>query len=73
MMDWTQSDTVPDGIVNETESIQPKDTGVYYRHVDCKYIYNLDVSSLNGKGTYRVWALIDGVHHLQAPAKFDLK
>jgi hypothetical protein len=73
MMDWNQSDTAPDGAINEAESIQPKDTGVYYRHVDCKYIYNLDVSSLNGKGTYRVWALIDGVHHLQAPAKFDLK
>jgi hypothetical protein len=72
MMDWNQSDSVPDGAINEAESIQPKDSGVYYRQVDCKYIYNLDVSNLNGKGTYRMWAVVGGVR-LQAPAMFDLK
>jgi hypothetical protein len=40
--------------------------------VDCKYIYNLDVTSLSGQGTYTVWVLIGGVY-LQVPATFDLK
>jgi hypothetical protein len=62
----------PDGDVNEAESIQPKDTGVYYRQVDCKYIYNLDVSSLTGKGTYKVYVDIGGVN-IQIAATFDLK
>ena len=63
--------------MNEAESIQPKDAGVYYRQVDCKYIYNLDVSSLepslaNRPGTYRVWVNIEGIN-IQDPAKFDLR
>ncbi len=74
---WTKTDPIPDGAVNETaESIQSKDTGVHYRQVDCKYIYNLDLSSLGPEstrqGTYFVYAKVGG-QLLQAPAKFDLR
>jgi hypothetical protein len=69
---WAKNDATPTGAVNEAESIQPKDTGQFYRQVDCKYIYNLDVSSLNGAGTYTVWVRIGGVN-LQVPATFDLR
>jgi hypothetical protein len=69
---WAKNDATPDGAINEAESIQPKDTGQFYRQVDCKYIYNLDVTSLSGQGTYTVWVLIGGVY-LQVPATFDLK
>jgi hypothetical protein len=69
---WGKVDGVPTGDLNEAESIQPKDTGQFYRQVDCKYIYNLDVTSLSGKGTYKVYVNIDGVN-LAAPAVFDLK
>jgi hypothetical protein len=69
---FSKLDGIPSGDVNEAESIQPKDTGVYYRHVDCKYIYNLDVSSLSGKGTYTVYVNIGGTN-LQVPATFDLR
>jgi hypothetical protein len=69
---WAKNDATPTGAVNEAESIQPKDTGQLYRQVDCKYIYNLDVSSLNGQGTYTVWVNINGVN-IQVPATFDLK
>jgi hypothetical protein len=69
---WAKNDATPTGAVNEAESIQPKDTGQFYRNVDCKYIYNLDVSSLNGVGTYTVWVNIGGVN-IQVPATFDLK
>lgn len=69
----TKDDPNPDGTANETvDSVQPKDTGVYFRNVDCKYIYNLDVSTLTGQGTYRVYANINGVRVLLSPAKFDL-
>lgn len=68
---WAKDDATPMGAVNEAESIQPKDTGVYYRQVDCKYIYNLDVSSLAGPGTYTVWVNIDG--NVPTPATFDLR
>jgi hypothetical protein len=60
------------GAINEAESIQRKDTGQFYRQVDCKYTYNLDVSSLNGAGTYTVWVRIGGVN-IQVPATFDLR
>src|SRR4029453_3401316 len=44
---WTKSDPIPDGAINETaESVQLRDTGQFFRIVDCKYIYNLDTSSL---------------------------
>jgi hypothetical protein len=69
---WAKNDATPTGAVNEAESIQPKDTGVYYRNVDCKYIYNLDVSSLSGQGTYTVWVNINGVN-IAVPATFDLR
>jgi hypothetical protein len=67
-----KNDETVTGGVNEDASIQPKDTGQFYRQVDCKYIYNLDVSSLDGAGTYTVWARIDGVN-VQVPATFDLR
>ena len=41
---WAKNNVTADGAINEAESIQPKDTGKFYRQVDCKYIYNLDVS-----------------------------
>jgi hypothetical protein len=69
---WAKNDATPDGAINEAESIQPKDTGQFYRQVDCKYIYNFDVTSLNGTGTYTVWVRINGMN-LQVPATFDLK
>jgi hypothetical protein len=69
---WAKNDATPTGAINEAESIQPKDAGQFYRQVDCKYIYNLDISSLNGVGTYTVWVRIGGVN-LQVPATFDLK
>jgi hypothetical protein len=69
---WAKNDATPTGAINEAASIQPRDTGQYYRQVDCKYIYNLDVTSLTGVGTYTVWVLIDG-EYIQAPATFDLR
>jgi len=69
---WAKNDPTPSGAVNEAESIQPKDTGQFYRQVDCKYIYNLDVSSLTGQGTYTVWVRIGG-QNIQVPATFDLR
>ena len=69
---WAKNDATASGAINEAESIQPKDSGQYYRQVDCKYIYNLDVSSLNGAGTYSVWVRIDGTN-IPVPATFDLK
>jgi hypothetical protein len=69
---WAKNDATPTGAINEAESIQPKDTGQFYRQVDCKYIYNLDVSSLSGAGTYTVWANIGGIN-VQFPATFDLR
>ncbi len=49
---WAKNDATPTGAVNEAESIQPKDTGQFYRQVDCKYLYNLDVSGLSGGGVH---------------------
>jgi hypothetical protein len=69
---WAKNDATPDGAINEAESIQPKDTGQFYRQVDCKYIYNLDVSGLSGQGTYTVWVRINNTN-LPVPAKFDLR
>lgn len=69
---WAEDDATPTGAVNEAESIQPKDTGLYYRQVDCKYIYNLDVSSLSGSGSYHVWANVGG-KNVPSPAVFDLR
>jgi hypothetical protein len=74
---WSKNDPTPDGGINEAESIQPKDTGDQYRIVDCKYIYNLDVSSLDPNvatrgGTYRVYVRIGG-DNIANPATFDLR
>jgi hypothetical protein len=71
-MRWAKNNSTPTGAINEAESIQPNDTGQFYRKVDCKYIYNLDVRSLPGVGTYTVWARIGGVN-IPVPATFDLK
>jgi hypothetical protein len=72
MLRWSKIDGLPDGAINEAESIQPKDAGAYYRFVDCKYIYNLDVTSLTGAGTYWVWVNIDG-KNVDNSARFDLR
>jgi hypothetical protein len=69
---WAKDDGTPSGGVNEDLSVQPKDTGQFYRQVDCKYIYNLDVSRLAGAGTYEVWANINGANVTNS-AMFDLR
>jgi hypothetical protein len=51
------SDPIPS---NEILAAQSKDTGGVYRQVDCKYIYNLDASSL-GTGQFKVYVNINGV------------
>jgi hypothetical protein len=48
------------GPVSEPASIQPADGNLLFRIVDCKYIYNLDVSTLLGSGFYQVEAVING-------------
>lgn len=74
---WAKGVAAPSGPVNEETSIQNKDTGLFYRKVDCKYIYNLDVSSLDPSlatrpGIYRVWVNIGGTN-IADPARFDLR
>ncbi|MFM6849317.1 MAG: hypothetical protein ACKOVB_09465 [Terrabacter sp.] len=69
---WAKGDGTAAATVNEAISVQPKDTNGVYRQVDCKYIYNLDVSSLEGTGTYRVYVNIGGIN-VPDPAQFDLK
>ena len=59
------------GEVNEPLSIQPQDSNLTYRIVDCKYTYNLATSSLSGVGTYTVFATIGGTK--VTVASFDLK
>ena len=68
----TKADGTPSGDVNEAISIQPNDTNLTFRIVDCKYIYNLATSSLSGVGTYSVSAVINGTT-ASNPAVFDLK
>jgi hypothetical protein len=73
-----KNDPNPDGAVNETpDSVQNADAGQYFRNVDCKYIYNLDVSTLgplaSRAGTFRVYANIGGTRVTTSPAKFDLR
>ena len=73
MMKVYKADNTATGAINETtESVQLKDVGVYYRQVDCKYIYNLDVSSLTGVGSYTMYANINGSNVANA-AMFDLR
>jgi hypothetical protein len=68
----TKFDASPSGPVNEPVSIQPSDDNSLFRTVDCKYMYNLATSSLQGVGTYTVYADIGGVFATN-PAIFDLK
>ena len=71
-LQWAMDDGTAAATVNEALSVQPKDTNGIFRQVDCKYIYNLDVSTLRGTGTYNVYANIGGVN-VPEPARFDLK
>jgi hypothetical protein len=64
-------DGLPSGDVNEPLSIQPQDSNLVYRIVDCKYMYNLATSSLSGVGTYTVKATIGTTTF--TVATFDLK
>lgn len=50
------------------------DTGTYYRQVDGKYIYNLDLKALNlNAAQYRVFITIDGLTHDAGFGTFNLK
>jgi hypothetical protein len=69
---WAKNNSSASGAINEALSIQPKDSNGVYRQVDCKYIYNLDVSSLAGAGTYTVWVRIGG-ELVDDPASFQLR
>jgi hypothetical protein len=69
----TKTDAVSPEPVNEPISIQPNDNNGIFRIVDCKYMYNLATSSLSGVGTYKVYAVINGVPVTTNPAVFDLK
>lgn len=60
------------GVVNDVLSVSSADSTGYFRVVDCKYIYNLDVSSLSGAGNYSVSAIING-SPAGNPATFTLK
>jgi hypothetical protein len=68
----TKTDGTSSGDVNEAVSIQPQDNNGIFRIVDCKYMYNLATTSLRGVGTYKVYAIINGVQ-ANDPAVFDLK
>jgi hypothetical protein len=68
----TKTDNSGTGDVNEVASIQPQDSNGVFRIVDCKYMYNLATTSLTGTGTYKVYAVINGVT-ATPPAVFDLK
>ncbi len=58
--------------VSEVASIQPFDNDSVFRVVDCKYMYNLDVRSLTGAGTYKVEAVL-GSSAALGPAYFSLR
>jgi len=64
------------GLISGVRSIQPGDDDTLFRLVDCKYMYNLDVSSLgtlaNRPGTYQVEAVI-GSTSAAGPAVFSLR
>ncbi|HUQ80839.1 MAG TPA: hypothetical protein VM076_06870 [Gemmatimonadaceae bacterium] len=60
------------GPVNEPTSTQAADDNSIFRQVDCKYMYNLSMSSLSGTGTYKVEAVIDG-NGVASPATFVLR
>ena len=60
------------GPVNEPTSTQPADDNSIFRQVDCKYLYNLSMSSLSGPGTYKVEAIVNGTA-ATSPATFVLR
>jgi hypothetical protein len=60
------------GTVNDVLSTSAADTTGYFRVASCNYMYNLDVSSLPGAGTYQVSAIING-NPASNPATFMLK
>jgi hypothetical protein len=68
----TKISNQPPTLVNEPVSIQPADTNGHFRIVDCKYMYNLAVSSLSGTGEYKVEAVING-NPVPGAAMFGLK
>lgn len=68
----TKTSGSPSGLVNEPLTIQPADNNSQFRIVECKYMYNLDTSSLSGAGTYKVEAVING-NPAAGPAIFDLR
>jgi hypothetical protein len=61
------------GPVTEVLSVQPADNNGVFRIVSCKYMYNLDVSSLTGVGGYSVGAIISGTPVTTNLAIFMLK
>jgi hypothetical protein len=61
------------GTVNTPVSTSAADTTGNFRVSGCKYMYNLDVSSLPGAGGYSVSAVIGANPALQNPAVFLLK
>jgi hypothetical protein len=60
------------GGVIDPLSASAADTTGYFRVNACHYMYNLDVSSLKGAGTYSVSAIINGTP-ASTPATFMLK
>jgi len=60
------------GVINSVLSASGADTTGYFRVVDCKFLYNLEVTSLKGAGTYSVGAIINGTP-ASNPATFMLK
>lgn len=54
-------------------SVSNADTTGYFRTADCHYMYNLDVSSLPGAGTYSVGAVINGGSQASGAAQFKLQ
>lgn len=59
-LDISKGSSYDSGTADETLSSAQGDTGGVFRQVDGKYIYNLDVSSLQGPGTYQL--AIDPTH-----------
>ena len=68
----TKTSGASSGAVNEPTSTQPADDNSVFRQVDCKYLYNLSMSSLSGAGTYKVEAVIGG-NAVASPATFTLR
>jgi hypothetical protein len=67
----TKTSGADQGLVNSVLSVSAADSNGSFRVVDCHYMYNLDVTSLTGAGTYSVGPLINGA--LAGSATFTLK